>query len=80
MFIACDLYFLLRISWFVVFANYFLFLFAAEAVLSASDQKKEIEAAEILQRKEDILAGKLVETGKGAAPSQSPHKSPYYCC
>ena len=44
--------------------------------MSAYKQKKELEAVEILQRKEDILAGKLVETGKGAAPSQSPRKSP----
>ena len=44
--------------------------------MSAYKEKKEIEAAEILQRNEDILAGKLVETGKGAAQSQSPRRSP----
>ena len=53
----------------------FAFVYSAEAVFNAYKRKKEVEAAETEKRKEDILAGKLVETGKGDSTSQSPTRS-----
>lgn len=53
----------------------FAFVYSAEAVFNAYKRKKEVEAAEAKKRKEDILAGKLVETGKGDASTQLPTSS-----
>ena len=53
----------------------FAFVSAAVAVFNAYKRKKEVEAAETEKRKEDILAGKLVETGKGDSTTQSPTSS-----
>jgi hypothetical protein len=50
----------------------FAFVYSAEAVFNAYKRRKEVEAAKTEKRKEDILAGKLVETGKGDATTQSP--------
>ena len=49
---------------------------AAEVVFTSYIRKKEEEAQKAAQRREDVLAGKLVETGKAAAPDQSPRRSP----
>ena len=39
-------------------------------------KKKQDDAKEAEQRRSDILAGKLVETGKTASPGPSTRKSP----
>ncbi len=56
--------------------NICLFLFSAEEVFKAYKEKKVAEAAQIQQRKEEILADKLVETGKGSVLDQTPRRSP----
>jgi len=48
----------------------------AEVVFNGYIRMKEEEAQTVVQRREDVLARKLVETGKVDAPVQSPRRSP----
>ena len=41
---------------------------AAEVIFNGYIRKKEEEAQKAAQRREDVIAGKLIETGKVAAP------------
>ena len=49
---------------------------ATEVVFTSYIRKKEEETQKAPKRREDVLAGKLVETGKDAAPIQSPRRPP----